>query len=110
INASLSAAYFLIRAGMGAVAQMIKQALEDVGRRRFVDKFGAAAAGEISLNHAALDGGGRQPLVPEGKRQLGMRHEVLGELPHALRARAVAPIERQRQADNNAADAMACDL
>src|SRR5215469_9189169 len=99
INGSLSPAYFLITSGLAA-AQMVQQPLEDVGSGGLIDELGTAPAREIRLDHAALDGGGRKPLVPEGERQLGVAQEVLGELPYALRPRTVAAVERQRQADN----------
>src|SRR6185437_151737 len=108
INGSLIAAYFLIRNGPTAMAQMVEQALEDVSGGRFVDELGAATARKVGIDHAALHRGGRKPLVPEGDRKLGMCHEVLRELPHALRPRAVAAVECQRQADNDAADLVAC--
>src|ERR1700722_10793394 len=51
--------------GPSAVVQVVEQALKNVGRRGLVDQRGAAAAREVALDHAALDRGGRQPLVPE---------------------------------------------
>src|SRR5690348_12935714 len=72
-----------LRAG-SIVRDSIEEALKNIGGGGAVDDFGAAAARQIAFDHAALDRGGGQPLVPERQRQVDDREQVLGELPDAL--------------------------
>ena len=50
--------------------------------------LGAALARGVGLDQVALDGGGRQPLVPEGHGHRDMGGEVAGEGAGRLGARA----------------------
>src|SRR5579883_994036 len=88
----------------------IQQSLENVRRRYLVDDLGAALPREVALDHAALDRGGGETLVPEGERQVCMREQVLRHLPDALRARSLAAVEADRQSRDDAADIVALDL
>src|SRR5487761_353543 len=88
------------------VRDSIEEALKNIGGGCAVDDFSAAAARQIAFDHAALDRGGGQPLVPERQRQVDEREQVLGELPDALDPRRRLAVEAQWQADDDAANAV----
>ena len=69
-----------------------------------VDHLGAAPARGVGLEQRPLGGDGREPLVPEGDRQLGQPREVAGEGAGRLRARPFAAVHVARQPEHEPAD------
>src|SRR5690606_23151618 len=85
----------------------VERALENVSGCHLVDDLAAALAGQVGLaDEEALDGGGREALVPERDRlgEAGLLDEVAGELAHRLAARPLAAVHVHRQADDQPAD------
>jgi hypothetical protein len=84
--------------------------LEDVGGGHLVHDLGAAAARHVGLlDQEAVHGRGREPLVPEGERKVLELEEVLGEGARGLRARALAAVHVDGQAQHQPADAAPLD-
>src|SRR5204863_75489 len=67
-----------------------------------VDHRRAFLAAHVGGDQLALDRGGRKPLVPERDRQLGPAREIAGEGAGRLRARPLAAIHVDRQAEHEA--------
>src|SRR5215469_10823478 len=88
------------------VGPPVQQPLENVSSGRAVDDLAAALAGEVGLDHGALDCRGGETLVPEGDRQIAKRQQVACELTDGLRSRTLAPVELDRQTDHEPADAV----
>src|SRR5665213_1293562 len=88
----------------------VQQPLENIGGGGAIDDLAAPPARDVRLDHLALDRGGGHPLVPKCQGQVELRQQVVGELPDALDARSLAAVERQRQADDEAADTVLCDV
>ncbi len=86
----------------GAAAQPVDRALENVGRRRFVDFGGALGARDVYCDQRPLHGGGRQSLIPQGDWEPGARSEIAGERPGGLGAGAFRTVHVARQADDEA--------
>lgn len=83
--------------------------MQDIGGGDAVDDLGSPLPSHVGRDHLALDGCGRQPLVPECHRQIAQGQEVAGELAHRLGAWPVTAGEGQRQADDKAADPVGVD-
>ena len=69
----------------------------------------AALARGVGLDQMALDGGGREPLVPEGDRHRDMGREIAREGARRLRARAFRAIEIEGEAYDEGADLVRAD-
>ena len=67
-----------------------------------VDHLGAAGAANVHADQFALDGGGRQPLVPQRDGKAGEVGEIAGKGAGRLRARALAAVHVDRQAEHEA--------
>ena len=67
-----------------------------------VDHFGAAGAAHVHADQLALDGGGGEPLVPQRDRKIGQPGKVAGEGAGGLRARSLAGIHVDGQAEHEA--------
>ena len=83
--------------------------MQDVGGSDAVDDLAAALAGQVGGDHLSGDRGGGEALVPQNDRQIAQREQVFRELAYRLGSRPVGAGKRQRQADNEAADAMGVD-
>src|SRR5262252_3546985 len=68
------------------VGEAVERALQDEDRRVLVDHLGAAGAADVIRNQLALDGRGREPLVPERDRKIGQTGEITGKGAGRLRA------------------------
>src|SRR5215510_2603513 len=56
--------------------EAIKRALQDEGGGVLVDHLGALLTADVGLDQLTLDCHGREPLVPQGDRQLGQAREI----------------------------------
>ena len=83
-----------------AATQPVKRALQDVSRRMLVDDRGALLAADIGGNEITLDRGGGKPLVPQRDRQRGQPREIAREGAGRLRARALAAVHVDGQAEH----------
>ena len=81
--------------------QRVDRGLEDVRGGHVVDPLGALRPAEILFDHRPLDRDGRPALVPQqdGEAQIV---EVTGEGAGGLSARAIAAVEIEGQADDEA--------
>src|ERR1700733_7049021 len=84
--------------------QAIQQSLQYIGRRRAIDRLGAALAAEVGLDHASRHRGRAQPLIPETDLRIVELQEIMREGPGCLGARAFAAIHVDRQAEDQRAD------
>ena len=67
-----------------------------------IDYGGALLPARVGRNQVALDGGGRQALVPERDRQFGAPGQVARECACRLRARPFAAVHVDRQPEYKA--------
>ena len=93
--ASLAAA----SSAVGDSAKPVERALQDVGGRHLVDHLRAPGARDVVCDQRPQDDRGGKPLVPEDDRQSVRRREIAGEGARRLGARAVAPLQVERQPD-----------
>ena len=82
--------------------QPFERALKDVDGGVLVDHLLALGAADIDVDQRALDCGGREPLVPERDRQLGLLREIAREGACRLGARALAAVHVDGQAEHEA--------
>src|SRR5581483_4307700 len=67
----------------------VERALQDEGCGVLIDHRGALLAADVGGDQIALDGGGRQALVPQRDRQFRQPGEVAGKGAGRLRARSL---------------------
>src|SRR5262252_7369437 len=91
-NSGISAAMTIPISAFLDVGEAVERALQNEDRRVLVDHPGASGAADVVGDQLALDGGGRQPLVPEPNRKVGETREIAGEGAGRLGARALAAV------------------
>ena len=82
--------------------QPVQRALQDEDRGMLVDHLGAAGAGDVHADQFALDGRGRQPLVPQRDGKAGEVGEIAGKGAGRLRARPLAAVHVDGQSEHEA--------
>ena len=82
--------------------QPVERALQDEDRGVFVDHLGAARAADVHADQFALDRGGGEPLVPQRNGEFGEFGEIARECPGRLRARPLAGVHVDGQAEHEA--------
>ena len=68
----------------------------------FVDHLGAPGAAHVHADQFALDGGGGEPLVPQRDGKFGELRKIAGEGAGRLRARSLAGVHVDGQAEHEA--------
>ena len=84
------------------LGQTIQRALQDEHRGVLVDHFGALGAADVHADQFALDRRGRKPLVPQSDGQIGEGGKVAGKGAGRLRARSLAAVHVDGQAEHEA--------
>src|SRR5882672_10575013 len=69
------------------VRKPVQCALQDEDRGVLVDHLGAAGAADIHPDQLALDGGCREPLIPQRDRQMSEFGKIARKCPGRLRPR-----------------------
>src|SRR4051794_30624207 len=90
------------------VGQRINCALQDMRRSQRIDLLGAPGAADVGLDHRSLYRLRGPALIPQEEGQIE-RREVAGKGADRLRARAVASVHAERQADDQPGDVLALD-
>ena len=92
------------------IGEPVERALQDEDRGVLVDHLGALGAADVHADQLALDRRGREPLVPEADRKRGEVGQIARKGAGRLRARALAAVHVDGQAEHEADDlAFGCD-
>ena len=89
-------------ARLAQISQPVQRALQDEDRGVFVDHLRAAGAAHVHADQFALDRGGGQPLVPQRDGEIGEFGKIAGEGAGGLRARSLAGVHVDGQAEHEA--------
>ena len=82
--------------------QPVQRALQDEDRGMLVDHLGASGAADVHADQFALDGSGREPLVPQRDGEAGEVGKIAGKGAGRLRARPLAAVHVDGQAEHEA--------